>query len=103
MTVALTREVLGCSALINYAVLLWWFLVFCFARDWMYGLHSRWFRLTSERFDATHYAAMAVYKRGILDFLPRSQHGPAYRSMMIHDPRRSGSSALMATTVRMHR
>jgi hypothetical protein len=64
----LVRDVLGWSALINYAVLISWFLVFCFAHDWMYGLHGRWFKLSVERFDAIHYAAMAFYKLCIFVF-----------------------------------
>ena len=68
MTAELLRAVLGWSALINYAVLIWWFLVFLFARDWLYRLHGRWFKLSPERFDAIHYAAMAFYKLCIFVF-----------------------------------
>jgi len=68
MTIELVRDVLGWSALINYAVLIWWFLVFHFAHDWIYGLHGRWFKLSVERFDAIHYAAMAFYKLCIFVF-----------------------------------
>ena len=39
---------------------------FAFAHDWMYRLHSRWFRLSVETFDAIHYAGMAAYKLAIL-------------------------------------
>jgi hypothetical protein len=60
------RELLLWCAGINYTVLLVWFLVFTFAHGWMYRLHGRWFRLSPEQFDAIHYAAMAVYKIGIL-------------------------------------
>lgn len=51
---------------INYALLLIWAGAFIWAHDWMYTLHSRWFKLSSETFDAVHYAGMAVYKIGIL-------------------------------------
>jgi hypothetical protein len=44
----------------------WWFLFFAFAHEWMHRLHARWFTLTAERFDAIHYAAMAIYKMGII-------------------------------------
>jgi hypothetical protein len=62
------RDVLLWCLIINYGVLLWWFGAFVFARGWMYRLHSRWFRLSEERFDAIHYAGMAAYKIGILLF-----------------------------------
>jgi hypothetical protein len=53
---------------INYVIWLWWFGAFVFAHGWMYRLHSRWFRMSEERFDAIHYAGMAAYKIGILLF-----------------------------------
>jgi hypothetical protein len=40
--------------------------VFVFAHDWMYRLHSRWFKLSVETFDAMHYAGLSVYKIGII-------------------------------------
>lgn len=55
-------------ALLNYALLLWWFLVFRFAHDQLYRFHGRWFRLSVEQFDAIHYAGMAAYKIGIFLF-----------------------------------
>lgn len=54
--------------IINYAVLLLWFLVFRCAHGWLFRFHGRWFRLSGEHFDAIHYGAMAVYKIGILLF-----------------------------------
>ncbi|WP_353850875.1 DUF6868 family protein [Acidithiobacillus sp.] len=42
--------------------------VFIGAHDWLYQLHHRWFHLSTEHFDALHYAGMAVYKIGILIF-----------------------------------
>jgi hypothetical protein len=50
----------------NYGILFLWFLAFWMGHDWMFRLHSRWFRLSQERFDAIHYAGMTVYKVGIL-------------------------------------
>ncbi len=53
---------------INYGVMLCWFLAFWFGHDWLFQLHSRWFRISGERFDAIHYGGMAIYKIGILLF-----------------------------------
>lgn len=66
MSLETVREFLLWCAVIHYGVLLWWFLVFRFAHDWLYRLHGRWFQLPPERFDAIHYLAMAVYKIGVL-------------------------------------
>ncbi len=56
------------SIAFNYVMLLIWFVVFSFAHDWLYRLHSRWFRISVESFDAIHYAGMAVYKIGLILF-----------------------------------
>ena len=66
------KELLLCSLAINYGVLIIWSAVFILAHDWVYRLHSRWFKISVETFDALHYAGMAVYKIGIflLNFAP---------------------------------
>ena len=51
---------------LNYAVLIIWSGVLVFAHDWMYRLHTRWFKLSVETFDAMHYAGLSAYKIGIL-------------------------------------
>ena len=68
MTVIELKAFLLCSTAINYGVLLVWFGVFVFAHDWLYKVHSRWFKLSTEHFDAVHYAGIALYKIGILLF-----------------------------------
>lgn len=60
------RQFLLYCTLINYLILLIWFAAFRFAHDALYRLHSRWFRIPVERFDALHYGGMAVYKIGVL-------------------------------------
>ena len=66
MSIAIARNVLLWCAVLNYGVLLVWFLFFLLAHDWMYRLHGRWFHLSVEPFDALHYAGMALFKIGIL-------------------------------------
>jgi len=68
MSLTMARDTLLWCAVINYGVLLWWWLFFMLAHDWMHRLHSRWFQLSREQFDALHYAGMALYKIGILLF-----------------------------------
>ncbi len=60
------RETLLWCAVMNYGVLLVWFLLFTVAHDWLHRLHGRWFRLSLERFDAVHYAGMAMYKIAVV-------------------------------------
>ncbi len=51
---------------INAGLLIWWMLFFFFAHDWMYRLHTKWFRISVETFDAIHYAGMAMHKTAII-------------------------------------
>jgi len=68
MSIVIVRKALLWCTIMNYGVLFMWWLFFLFAHDWMHGLHSRWFYLSREQFDALHYAGMALYKIGILLF-----------------------------------
>ncbi len=62
MTIEVVREILGWCCVINAGGLVWWFLAFMFAHDWMYRWHGKWFKLSVEQFDSIHYAGMAFYK-----------------------------------------
>ena len=68
MTVELLRSTLAWCTVINFGLLLWWYLFFILAHDWMYRVHSKWFKLSVETFDAMHYGGMALFKLGILLF-----------------------------------
>jgi len=68
MSIETTRDMLLWCTVMNYAVLLVWFLLFSVVHDWIYRLHTRWFRLTAAQFDALHYGGMAIYKVRILLF-----------------------------------
>ena len=66
MTIEVTRTFLLWCTVINYGVLLVWFLTFVFAHDWIQRIHGRWFRLSRDQFDALHYAGMSIFKIGII-------------------------------------
>ena len=66
MTIEVVRRALLRCTVINYGILLVWFLVFILAHDWIYNLHDRWFRLSVEQFDMLHYAGISIYKIGII-------------------------------------
>ena len=68
MTIAMTRNFLLWCTVIDYGVLLVWFLVFVFAHDWMFRIYGRWFRLSRDQFDALHYAGLSIFKIGIILF-----------------------------------
>jgi hypothetical protein len=68
MTVEIVRDVLAWSTVINFALLIFWFLFFSLAHDWMYKYHGKWFTLPVEKFDAIHYTGMAFFKLCIFLF-----------------------------------
>jgi hypothetical protein len=68
MSTEVMRNFLLWCTIINYGVLIVWFLIFVLARDWMHRIHGRWFHLSDEQFDALHYAGMTVFKIGIILF-----------------------------------
>ncbi|MGH8105833.1 MAG: DUF6868 family protein [Arenimonas sp.] len=69
MTIDQLQSFLIWCAGINYAILIVWFAVFVFAHDRLYRIHSGWFKLSPEMFDALNYASVAIYKIGIMLFL----------------------------------
>ena len=68
MTIEVKRSVLGWCSIINMGILLWWFLFFTLAHDWVYRVHGKWFKLTVEQFDAIHYAGITFFKLVIFVF-----------------------------------
>ncbi len=66
MELTTLKHLLLISTLINYAIVTVWFLVFIYAHEELYLLHTRWFRLSPQDFDKIHYSSMAMYKIGVL-------------------------------------
>jgi hypothetical protein len=60
------RATLAWCSVIDIAFLLFWFVAFAVAHDWMYRLHGKWFNLSVEEFDSIHYRGMAYFKMGFL-------------------------------------
>lgn len=54
--------------LVNYAVLLIWWVLLIAGGERIYSLHRRWFALTNEQFATIHYTAMAFYKILVIVF-----------------------------------
>jgi len=65
MDIDMLQGLLGWCALVNMAVLTLWFVMIIFARDAVFRLHSRWFRVSRAHFEAIHYAGIAAYKIAI--------------------------------------
>lgn len=67
-TLETVRAMLAWCTVINMGLLLWWLLAFLFLRDWMFKVHSRWFPMPRETFNAIHYSGMVLLKIGLFFF-----------------------------------
>jgi hypothetical protein len=68
MSIQMVLSVLLWCTVINYGILLVWFLLYVLPHQWMYRLYGRWFRLSVEQIDGINLAGIALFKMGILLF-----------------------------------
>ncbi len=68
MTIEMIRSALGWCFVINMGLLLWWFFAIVVLHDWVYRWHTKWFKLSVEKFDEIHYAGIAFFKIAIFFF-----------------------------------
>ena len=62
MTIELMRDVFMWCAIINIGLMLFSFLFLCLGHDLVYRVHTKWFQITKEQFDALWYALLGFYK-----------------------------------------
>ncbi len=68
MSIETTRKAFLWCTIINFGVLLIWFLFFALAHQWMYVFLGRWFHMSVELFNAMNFAGIGLYKLGIILF-----------------------------------
>jgi len=68
MSIEVARNALLWYTVINYALLLVWFLLLALPHEGLYRLWGRWFHLTAEQFDTINFAGIVLYKSGVLLF-----------------------------------
>jgi hypothetical protein len=56
------------SLILNYSILMTWFLAIVVGKGWVFKFHSRWFPMPKENYVRIHYTLMGVYKLGIFLF-----------------------------------
>ena len=66
MSIEMVRSTLLWCTVINYALLLIWFVLYALPHGWLYQLWGKWFHLTTEQFDTLNFAGMMLYKLGIM-------------------------------------
>ena len=68
MSIEMVRSTLLWCTIINYVLLMIWFLVYLLPHEWLYRIWGRGFRLTAEQFDTLSFGGIMLYKLGILLF-----------------------------------
>ncbi|MDX1700817.1 MAG: hypothetical protein R3250_09375 [Melioribacteraceae bacterium] len=68
MSLELFIKILAWSTTINIAILIFWLIIFISARDMMYKMHTKWFKMSEETFSAIHYGGLGIYRMLILFF-----------------------------------
>jgi len=68
MTIEIVRNALLWCSVIDYGILLAWFLLFRLPHQWVHRWWGRWFGLSPERCDAISATGMVLFKAGVLLF-----------------------------------
>ncbi|AGA24485.1 DUF6868 family protein [Singulisphaera acidiphila] len=68
MGITSAREFLLWCTVINFGLLVVWFLASTLARGGLLRLWSHWFHLPAETFDTVNVGGMALYKMAVLFF-----------------------------------
>jgi hypothetical protein len=68
MTLEVIRSTLAWCTVINYGLLIFWFLFFKFAHDWTYRIHNKFYNISIDNFDTINYSGLAFFKILIFTF-----------------------------------
>lgn len=68
MDIRTLRNTLLWCAIINYALLIWWWIYYLLAHDWMLGIAGSWFHLSAAQFETVNFAGILFYKVAIILF-----------------------------------
>lgn len=62
MDIAMLTEFFMWCTILNVALLMLSFLITAFAGDFVYKMHSKWFPMPRDTFNAVHYSFIGMYK-----------------------------------------
>ena len=68
MSLQIVKDVLLWCMIINAVMLMLWFLIFAVGRGFIYRMHTRWFAMSEETFNAIHYGGLGLFKIIVLVF-----------------------------------
>lgn len=59
---------LGWCTVINFAVLMWWFVMVVLLRGPIHAIHNRIYTLSDAQFNGLHYGGMGLFKMIVVVF-----------------------------------
>ena len=68
MTFEQVRSALAWCIVMNFGILVLWFGFIALAHDWTFNFHSKWYKISEEKFDTVHYAGIAFFKSLVITF-----------------------------------
>jgi len=68
MSIETIHIFLAWCSVINMGILIFWFLIFSFFRNFIYKIHAKWFKISDENFDILHYQGMMYFKLSLFFF-----------------------------------
>ena len=68
MTFEIIRNIFAWCLVMNFGLLLLWLVMFLFAHDWIYKMHSKWYKITPDSFNAINYGGLGIYKMIVIVF-----------------------------------
>lgn len=68
MTAEILKNFFMWCSILNIVFLTISWLLFWLGRGWIYRIHTRWFKISDQQFDALWYGILAFYKLSIFLF-----------------------------------
>ena len=69
MAIETVRNVFAWCLVINFALIILWLILFVLAHEWIYRVHNRMFKVSSDAFYAINYGGIGLYKMIIFVFI----------------------------------
>lgn len=62
ITIEVLRSFFLWLTIVNFAMMILSFIIFASAKDFIYKVHTTWFKISTEKFHSSIYKAFAYYK-----------------------------------------
>jgi hypothetical protein len=68
MTTEILKDFFMWCSILNIIFLTFSWLIFWLGRNWIYKIHTRWFKISDQQFDSLWYGLLGFYKISIFLF-----------------------------------